>query len=642
MTWRLEMNYITKKSYPVNKNILKKLLFSLGILFILVFIFLIFFNAQWQKKKPVGYIHAIEYIEDAQGALEFEDIKEGSKDSVKGFSWNLASDLMKGDSTSTWWVRIKTDNLLQYNKQGIENLFFSITNPTVEKVEFYVPISLVGGQGYHTYYAGWGYSRDLHEDQGFLYPVFKLPDNIQKGQFIYLRLNSSYTNNYTFRVMDEVTFNHTWNDNIAINSVFFGFIVAFGINNFIQFSTLKIRAQIYYIIYLSTILLYQWTVFGYVHIVFKSIGSLMIANVAAIGLLMMIAALLFLHSSLGTKELFHFQHKVAKVLAFLSIVDIIAIFIGYKYFGNIIAIILANFIGIFLISTTYLAMQKGISYAKYLFAGWTFTLFVSMIFNARAFGLIPNNEFTLFIILIPIIIEAILLSLGLAGLVKKLDMEKEDALGLYHIAELQATSKEAAFLQAQIKPHFLYNALNIIEALCYIDGRKAGELILDLSTFLQHSFDFRNLQKHIPFDEELEFVKAYVRIEQTRFRDNLNVIYDIDDAEELMLPPLLIQPLIENAIKHGIRKQGTKGTVSLRVKNMPEHYIIEIADDGIGMTEEKIKEILYDNKAQPVGVGVSNIQKRLKMFYNTELIYESKLGVGTLVYVVLPKKEVIN
>lgn len=215
----------------------------------------------------------------------------------------------------------------------------------------------------------------------------------------------------------------------------------------------------------------------------------------------------------------------------------------------------------------------------------------------------------------------------------KLKKDRENAMMLYQNAEQSSISNELAYLKAQIKPHFLYNALNVIAVLCRMDPEKARELILDLSKYMRHSFDFKNLEKDITFHEEMEFIRAYVRIEQARFKDRLNMIYDIDDTEDLRLPPLLLQPLVENAILHGIRKKETGRTVVLRVKNLGKHYLIEIEDDGAGMAPEQLEAI---QQGQGSGVGLTNTQKRLGMLYGTQLFIESRQGIGTKVTMTLP------
>ena len=262
-----------------------------------------------------------------------------------------------------------------------------------------------------------------------------------------------------------------------------------------------------------------------------------------------------------------------------------------------------------------------------------------VIFTARIWGMIPNNDLTLFIILLMAAVEAILLSAALVDRVKTLREEKEYALLLFKNAEENSISNESAFLQAQIKPHFLYNTLNIIAALCRIDVGKARELILDLSSYLHYSFGFRNLAKYITFDEELEFIQAYVRIEQARFKDKLKVECEIEDTEGLRLPPLILQPLVENAIRHGIRKSDGGGAVALRVKNLVDCFLIEIEDDGAGMTTEQLEKIMSGSGTAGSGVGLANIQRRLKMLYRTHLTIQSRLGEGTRVTMILPKRK---
>jgi PAS domain S-box-containing protein len=220
---------------------------------------------------------------------------------------------------------------------------------------------------------------------------------------------------------------------------------------------------------------------------------------------------------------------------------------------------------------------------------------------------------------------------------EKIKKDKENAVLLYESAEKTSLSNESAFLQAQIKPHFLFNALNVIAVLCRVDPEKARALILDLSDYMRHSFDFNNLETYISFEEELEFVKAYVRIEQARFKDRFNMVYEIEDTEGLRLPPLLLQPLVENAIRHGIRKKETGRTVVLRVKNMEDNFLIEIEDDGAGMAPGHLETILQ--RKGKGGVGLANIQKRLKMMYDTQLFIESRQGIGTKVAIVLPGRK---
>ena len=110
---------------------------------------------------------------------------------------------------------------------------------------------------------------------------------------------------------------------------------------------------------------------------------------------------------------------------------------------------------------------------------------------------------------------------------KDLRMNKEQVDSLYEDAEKSAKMNEIAFLQAQIKPHFLFNVLNVIASLCRLDIEKAREMILDLSGYLRYSFDFKNLDRSVTIQEELEFVEKYVKIEQARFKDKFDISYEL-------------------------------------------------------------------------------------------------------------------
>lgn len=144
--------------------------------------------------------------------------------------------------------------------------------------------------------------------------------------------------------------------------------------------------------------------------------------------------------------------------------------------------------------------------------------------------------------------------------------DKKNALSLFERKEKELLANESAFLQSQIKPHFLYNSLNVIAAICCVEPEKARMLLLDLSDYMHYSYDLRKLDEFISFEDELELIYSYVRIEQARFQNKIQVHFDLDEAKDLMLPPLILQPLVENAIRHGIRKKKEACTVSLSLK----------------------------------------------------------------------------
>lgn len=190
---------------------------------------------------------------------------------------------------------------------------------------------------------------------------------------------------------------------------------------------------------------------------------------------------------------------------------------------------------------------------------------------------------------------------------------------------------EAAWLQAQIQPHFFFNTLNSIISLHGVDEDKMEELLLAFSDYLQMSFAFQNADLVVPIDYELKLVRSYIAIEQICFDNRITVIWDIPDQLELSVPPLLIQTLVENAIQHGILQKIEGGTITIRITESQEQFTVCIIDNGVG----------FDHTIPPTkkSVGLANTEQRLKQLFGVELHVESALGQGTTVAFPIPKKQ---
>lgn len=198
----------------------------------------------------------------------------------------------------------------------------------------------------------------------------------------------------------------------------------------------------------------------------------------------------------------------------------------------------------------------------------------------------------------------------------------------------QATNMEMAFLQSQIKPHFLYNVLNTIISLSHLDIEKAREITAEFTNYLRMSFDFQNTSAISSFRNELSIINSYLSIEKTRFGDRLDILFDIDKDIDFILPPLMIQPLVENAVHHGVSKKRGGGWVKLTVKKQSRNeYYVEVEDNGVGIAPEKQKDILSQDFDR--SVGLKNINQRLKHFCGSELNIRSIPDAGTAVSMVI-------
>ncbi len=195
---------------------------------------------------------------------------------------------------------------------------------------------------------------------------------------------------------------------------------------------------------------------------------------------------------------------------------------------------------------------------------------------------------------------------------------------------------EARFdaLQRQINPHFLFNTLNSIASLVRSRPELAREMTVKLANILRALL--KDHDSHVPFRDELKFTDDYLDIEVVRFGpDKLRIEKDIDPRTlEVLVPSILLQPLIENSIKHGLEPRIHGGVVTLRSRMEGERILIEVADDGVGMGNHPASALRHDG----AGIGIRNVQERLEVLYGDRARFHvtSKPGRGTLVSIEIP------
>lgn len=191
-------------------------------------------------------------------------------------------------------------------------------------------------------------------------------------------------------------------------------------------------------------------------------------------------------------------------------------------------------------------------------------------------------------------------------------------------------------LQNQINPHFLFNTLNSVSSLVRFDPDTARELIIKLATILRRLLN--SSDAFVPLREEVEFIDNYLDIEVVRFgRDKLSVVKELDhDSLEMMVPAMLLQPLVENSIKHGLSPKVEGGSIFLRSRLGARDLIVEIEDDGVGIGAAQLIEAR--DGLGGTGIGMANVAERLKVLYGdtATMTIDSQEGKGTLVRLRLP------
>ena len=221
-------------------------------------------------------------------------------------------------------------------------------------------------------------------------------------------------------------------------------------------------------------------------------------------------------------------------------------------------------------------------------------------------------------------------------LAEGLSMLLSTQIELSNIENFKAMAKEAELkaLQTQINPHFLFNALHTISSFVRIEPDRAREIIINLSTYLRYNLE--NFSRLLSLKDELSQVEAYINIEKARFGDKIKVIYNIPEKYmNIQLPSLIIQPLVENSIKHGILKRREGGTIAISVSENKAEYIISIEDDGVGIEQSIIDGI--DDKIEK-NIGLKNVHNRLKILYGKGLNIK-KLERGTKITFYISKED---
>jgi two-component system, LytTR family, sensor kinase len=229
-----------------------------------------------------------------------------------------------------------------------------------------------------------------------------------------------------------------------------------------------------------------------------------------------------------------------------------------------------------------------------------------------------------------------------AGLVRATDELARWVSGQLELAELDAarTSRmeaEVRALRAQISPHFIYNALTTIASFVRTDPDRARQLIMEFADFTRHSF--QRAGSYTTLEDELRSIERYLSLEQARFGDRLSVVLRI--APEVLgvsIPVLSLQPLVENAVRHGLAAKDAPGTVTILAEDNDYEAVITVEDDGVGEDPERVRRALAGDESMDA-IGLGNVDERLRSAFGDEygLVVETAPGAGTKVAVRVPK-----
>ena len=253
-------------------------------------------------------------------------------------------------------------------------------------------------------------------------------------------------------------------------------------------------------------------------------------------------------------------------------------------------------------------------------------LVVGVLADVAAFYIKGNSSGLLFSLLAFLLY---IVFLGIATTYNYSDQEIQLAEKDRQLAENERklTESRVSTMMSQIRTHFIFNVMNAISGYCKYDAQKADDALIHFSRYLRRNIKIMEEDAPIMFQQELEYLEDYIILEQVRFGDKIQYLTDIEE-KEFKLPPMVLQPIAENAIKHGLLGKKEGGTIRLCTKKEAGHIVIIIQDDGVG----------FDTNAEPKenSVGLKNVRFRLEHMVNGRMEIESSPGEGTTVTIRIP------
>lgn len=254
---------------------------------------------------------------------------------------------------------------------------------------------------------------------------------------------------------------------------------------------------------------------------------------------------------------------------------------------------------------------------------------VAIALGLWAGGVVSKGVFLAVLLMALVIVLRIIPShVNAASRARRLEAEQQ-------AMQLELQESRIAIMRSQMQPHFIFNTLNTIYHLCDIDTDLARSTISSFSEYLRNNIDTLGQSGLIPFEKEFSFIKTYLDIEKVRFDDELEITYDVG-VTDFSLPVLTVQPLVENAVKHGTSKREGVAQLRMTTRDTGDAYEIVIEDTGVGFDVSAVPSADDGHRH----VGLHSVRQRLESMCGGTLTLESQVGVGTVATVRIPKKEV--
>ncbi len=604
----------------------------LGVIFIGLLSYAFGFDQSILGGQPSPFrvpLHSdLEMLNDTTGTLTLDEVRSAphSDEFVPHGDENAPN---YSYTNAVVWVRFRLSPPAENSRRLLE-----IGYPLLDDVTFYSP-DFQQGSGYAHSRTGAAHpfwSRELT----YRNYMFNLPDTWQADDYFYLRVATKNAMILPVSLWDYQTFvAHATRDYIGLGLYYGVIVMAIAYYLFLFFYVKEIR-YLYNATFIFSMALFLFTYNG---LAFQYIWPDLprwSQNLIPLSFFLASATSFFLAASLlPLKDYYPLFNVILKGLSAVTL----AMMPLSLLLHDTVAILLITFLSMFgcclLVAATLLCWLKKYHPARYLFWGWLLFTTGIFILAFRSLGIVPEGFFTAYGSHVGFVGKLGFLGMGLADYQNRILAEQEKMQQRIREQTTEVQVAQTAFLFAQMKPHFLLNALNTISYFVGEKPQKAKGLIVNLSTYLRRTFDFREIPTLVALDDELELVRAYGEIEEARFPGSFVVRYEVDVAPGTRVPPFTIQPLVENALIHGIRgKENGLGVVRVVCRSRNRNTLIAVIDNGAGIDLDTAQPM--EKKKTRSGVGLWNIDSRLRNIYGRRLNVRSWPGKGTVIWYKIP------
>lgn len=577
-----------------------------NILFLAAFLLVLVANAQVEpvisitkKQETIDIVPQISILKDTSGKLLINEV--ASKPLENKFILNTGNISNFGSSLLPIWCRFSIKNYTD------ESLVLEIDNSQIEWLDLF---NLNNNDYTHKSISAY---RPFSQKEVLLNKCFFLLD-IPKDSTLtyYLRLQTQNGLQFPLILLTEASLAENEQTNGILFGIYIGIMVIMILYNLMIYITIRDRPYLFYILYVSFMCLTNVTDKGLAFEFLWPSHPELNHFVTIIGCLTGIFAILFAMSFLQISKYSPILKSIFYGIIFCYFISITVILFKERFVGLILSEALTIAAAITLLIAGIVVYKRGYKPAVYYLVAWSVLLICVLIFLLADLNILPKNDFTLNGLTIGSSIETFLLSLALANRINVYKKEKEQ-MRVYHEKEL--LELEARALRAQMNPHFIFNCMNSIKAL--IQQKEEDKAISYLTTFskLIRTIFQNSDKREISLFDEIETCMLYTQLESMRFENKFSYSFFVDeslDMKSVMIPALIIQPFIENAIWHGIMPGKRQGVLHVTLKKENEVVRCVIDDDGIGR-EMSMQNKVNVNSTTHQSKGVHLTQRRFDL-----------------------------